>query len=104
MEHIRYKFILISSRLTPYAKSKLKSRREQYKEPFLYDRKADKPIDILVMEWSELLEANKRKLGYLSSKLIVKNKTVKEKFELEYPGIINEKVAARLTRNKGEKG
>ena len=97
---IRYKFILISSRLTAYAKSKLKSSRQKYKEPFLYDRKAEKNIDILVMEWSELIEINKRKLGYLSSKLKVKDRSVKEKFESEYPGIINEKVSARLTKNR----
>lgn len=99
-ENIRYKFILISSRLTAYAKSKLKSSRQKYKEPFLYDRKAEKNIDILVMEWSELIEINKRKLGYLSSKLKVKDRSVKEKFESEYPGIINEKVSARLTKNR----
>ena len=99
-ENTRYKFILISSRLTPYAKSKLKSSRERYKAPFVYDRKADKNIEVVVIEWSELIELNKRKLGYLSSKLEVKNKSVKEKFEAEYGAIINEKVAARLTRNK----
>lgn len=99
-ENIRYKFVLISSRLTAYAKSKMKSRRELYKEPFLYDRKADKHIDVLVMEWSELIELNQRKLGYLSSKLEIKNKSVKEKFESEYAAIINEKVSARLTKTK----
>jgi hypothetical protein len=52
------------------------------------------------MEWAELIELNRRKLGYLSSKLEVKNRTVKEKFQAEYDSIINEKVAARLTRNK----
>jgi len=99
-ENTRYKFILVSSRLTPYAKSKLKSSREKYRMPFLYDRKADKNIEVFVIEWAELIELNKRKLGYLSSKLEVKNRSVKEKFEAEYGAIINEKVAARLTRNK----
>jgi len=99
-ENTRYKFILVSSRLTPYAKSKLKSSREKYSIPFLYDRKAGKNIEVYVVEWSELIELNRRKLGYLSSKLEVKNRTVKEKFEAEYSAIINEKVAARLTRNK----
>jgi hypothetical protein len=99
-ENTRYKFILISSRLTPYAKSKMKSSREKYKIPFLYDRKAEKNIEVLVIEWGELIELNKRKLGYLSSKLEIKNRSVREKFEAEYGSIINEKVAARLTRNK----
>jgi hypothetical protein len=99
-ENTRYKFILVSSRLTPYTKSKMKSSREKYKVPFLYDRKAEKNIEVWVVEWAELIELNKRKLGYLSSKLEVKNRSVKEKFEAEYGAIINEKVAARLTRNK----
>jgi len=99
-ENTRYKFILVSSRLTPYAKSKMKSSREKYKVPFLYDRKADKNIEVWVVEWAELIELNKRKLGYLSSRLEVKNRSVKEKFEAEYGAIINEKVAARLTRSK----
>jgi len=99
-ENTRYKFILVSSRLTPYTKSKMKSSREKYKVPFLYDRKAEKNIEVWVVEWAELIELNKRKLGYLSSKLEVKNRNVKEKFEAEYGAIINEKVAARLTRNK----
>ena len=102
-ENTRYKFILISSRLTPYAKSKMRSSREKYKEPFLYDRKAEKNIDVLVMEWSELIAINRRKLGYLSSKLEVKNRSIKEKFESEYAGIINEKVSARLTKTKSDR-
>ncbi len=101
-ENTRYKFILISSKLTPYAKSKLRSSRDQYKIPFLYERKAGKQIEVLVMEWSELIEINKRKLGYLSAKLKIKDKSVKEKFETEYPHIINEKVAARLTRTRND--
>ena len=100
-ENIQYKLLLISSRLTPYAKSKMRSAREKYHQPFLYDRKPGKNIEVFVIEWAELMELNKRKLGYLSAKLKVKDKSVREKFETEYPGIVNEKVAARLTRMKG---
>ncbi|HXB09521.1 MAG TPA: ATP-binding protein [Puia sp.] len=100
-ENIHYKFVLISSKLTAYTKSKMRSSREKYHQPFLYDRKPGKNIEVFVMEWSELIELNKRKLGYLSAKLKVKDKSVREKFEAEYPGIINEKVSARLTRTKG---
>ncbi|HEY4108697.1 ATP-binding protein [Puia sp.] len=100
-ENIRYKLVLISSRLTAYAKSKMRSARSTYHQPFLYDRKPGKNIEVFVMEWSELMELNKRKLGYLSAKLKVKDKSVREKFETEYPGIVNEKVSARLTRTKG---
>ena len=99
-ENIHYKFVLISSKLTAYTKSKMRSSREKYHQPFLYDRKPGKNIEVFVMEWSELIELNKRKLGYLSAKLKVKDKSVREKFEMEYPGIVNEKVSARLTRTK----
>jgi len=100
-ENIHYKFVLISSKLTAYTKSKMRSSREKYHQPFLYDRKPGKNIEVFVMEWSELIELNKRKLGYLSAKLKVKDKSVRSTFEAEYPGIINEKVSARLTRTKG---
>lgn len=99
-EKIKYKFILVSSRLNDYAKSKMKSNREKFKEPFIYDKKTDKNIEVYIMEWSELIELNKRKLGYLSTKLRVKDVDVKEKFETEYPDIINEKLASRLTITK----
>jgi len=99
-ENIRYKLVLISSRLTDYAKSKMRSARKRYHEPFLYDRKGEN-IEVFVMEWAELMEMNKRKLGYLSAKLKVKDKSVRSTFETEYPGIVNEKVSARLTRMKG---
>jgi hypothetical protein len=52
------------------------------------------------MEWSELIELNKRKLGYLSTKLKVKDVSVKQKFANEYPDIINEKLSSRLTMTK----
>jgi len=80
--------------------TKMRSAKEKYHQPFLYDRKPGKNIEVYVMEWSELMEMNKRKLGYLSAKLKVKDKSVRSSFETEYPGIINEKVSARLTRTK----
>lgn len=94
---VKYKLILISSRLTKYAQSKLKSSREKFSDtPFLYDKKTGKNIEIYVMEWSELIEINKRKLGYLSTQLNVKDKSVKEKFEKEYSELIDEKISAQL--------
>jgi len=55
------------------------------------------------MEWSDLIALNRRKLGYLSSRLEIKNRSIKEKFESEYAEIINEKVSARLTKSKADK-
>lgn len=99
-ENVKYKFILISSKLTAYAQSKLRAARNKYDKPFLYDCKTGKDIEVYVMEWSEIIEVNKRKLGYLSSSLQIKDKSVKEKFETEYSDIIDEKISARLTKTK----
>ncbi len=96
-EKIKYKLLLISSKFTKYTKSKVKSRRENFPDhPFLYDRKVEKNIEVYVMEWSELIEQNKRKLGYLSNQLKVKDKSVNEKFETQYSELITEKTSAQL--------
>lgn len=98
---VKYKLILISSKIAPFAESKIKAARTKYNKPFLYDIKTEKNIEVYVLSWSELIEINKRKLGYLSSRLNVKDKSVKTKFEEEYAELIDEKVSARLTRIKG---
>lgn len=96
-EKVNYKLILISSKLTKYAKSQVDSRRKTYPDhPFLYDRKTEKNIEVYILEWSELIEQNKRKLGYLSSKLKVKDKSVKTKFENEYSELIDAKLKSQL--------
>ncbi|WP_196889408.1 ATP-binding protein [Aureivirga sp. CE67] len=103
-EKVKYKLVLISSKLTKYAKSKIKSARQKYPDtPFLYDKKTEKNIEIYVLEWSELIEQNNRKLGYLSNKLNVKDKSVQDKFEKEYSELIDEKISAqlRLIKNVG---
>jgi hypothetical protein len=95
-EDVKYKLILISSDIAGFAKSKLKSAREKYTTPFLYDVKTERNIEVYVMSWSELIELNKRKLTYLSSKLEIKDKSVRTKFQEEYPELINDKVNTQL--------
>jgi hypothetical protein len=97
-DKVRYKLILISSRLNDYAKSKMESAFEKYRVPFLYEVKSKKNIEIYIMSWSELIEKNRRKLGYLSKHLQIKDKSVKEKFEVEYVHLINEKTRTYLKR------
>ncbi|PCJ24522.1 MAG: hypothetical protein COA97_09755 [Flavobacteriales bacterium] len=98
-EKVNYKLILISSRLTKYAKSQAKSKRKAFpNKPFLFDVKTEKNIEVYVLEWSELMEQNRRKLGYLSSKLSIKDKSVKDKFEQEYSELIDEKISSQLRR------
>lgn len=96
-EKVKYKLLLISSRLTKYAKSQVNSRRLGFPDnPFMYDKKTEKNIEVYVMEWSELIEQNKRKLSYLANKLDVKDKSVKTKFEQEYAELVDEKISAQL--------
>jgi len=96
-DKVNYKLILIGSKLTKYAKSQVRSRRKTFPDhPFLFDRKTEKNIEIYIMEWSELMEQNKRKLGYLSTKLKVKDKSVKMKFEKEYSDLIDAKLKTQL--------
>lgn len=96
-EDVKYKLILISSKLTKFAKSQMKSRKEAYSDkPFLYEKKTEKDIEVYVMEWSELINQNSRKLGYLSNKLNIKDKSIKQKFEEEYAELIDEKITAQL--------
>ncbi|SHI64811.1 ATP-binding protein [Aquimarina spongiae] len=96
-EKVKYKLVLISSKLTKFAKSQTKARRKTYPDnPFLFEKKTEKNIEVYVMEWAELIEQNNRKLGYLSNKLSVKDKTVKKKFETEYAELIDEKISAQL--------
>ncbi|WP_339609652.1 ATP-binding protein [uncultured Roseivirga sp.] len=96
-EKVKYKLLLISSRLTKFAKSQVKSRRLSFPDnPFMYDKKTEKNIEVYVMEWSELIEQNNRKLGYLSNKLNIKDQSVKTKFEKEYAELIDEKISSQL--------
>lgn len=102
-ENVVYKLILISTDVTRFAKSKLSSARASHpNHPFLYDLKEDggKHIEVYVMTWSEIIEANKRKLSYLANGLKTLDEDVKEKFEREYPQILNEKVSSTLRKTK----
>jgi len=98
-ENIKYKLILISSRLAGFAKSKLESAREKYGSSFTYDIKSKtKNIEVLVLSWSELIEINKRKLKYMSKMLNVKDKDVNSKFESEYAHLIDDKFRSQLKK------
>lgn len=102
-ENVVYKLILVSTDVTKFAKSKLSSARASYPNiPFLYDLKVDggKHIEVYVMTWSEIIEANKRRLTYLANGLKTLDEDIKEKFEREYPQILNEKVSSTLRKTK----
>ena len=50
------------------------------------------------MEWGELIEMNRKRLEYLSESLPVKPEDVGEKFEREYPNLLDEKSRNRLNQ------
>jgi len=97
-DKVKYKLLLISSKLNDYAKSKMESAFDKNRIPFLYDKKAKKNIEIYILSWAELIENNRRKLSYLSKHLKVKERSVKEKFETEYSELIGSKVKSILRR------
>jgi len=98
--NVRYKLILISSKLTDFAESKLETQSKAFRTPFMFDKKEKKSIEVYVMSWSELIEQNRRKLGYLTEQLKVKERAASEKFESEYPTLVSAKSKARLTKVK----
>ncbi len=97
-DNTKYRMYLVSSRINDYAKSKMNSAFDKYHVPFLYEKKTQKDIEIYIISWADILERNKRKLGYLSKQLKVKDRSVKDKFENEYSELLNAKVRTTLTR------
>jgi hypothetical protein len=103
-DNVKYKVILVSSRLTPFAKSRMQSAFETHRVAFLYDKKKQKDIELYVIEWSEIIESNKRRLKYLSNNLDVREREVREVFEDEYPQLINQNVEStlKISREKNQ--
>lgn len=97
-DKVKYKLVLISSKIGGFAQSKLDSARKKFDIPFLFDLKIKKDIEVYVMSWAELIEMNKRRLTYLNNILRIKDKDVKQKFEEEYSEIIDEKFSSALRR------
>lgn len=97
-DKVKYKLLLISSKINGKADTQIKSNNLRKEKPFLYQKIDEKNIEIYVMTWAELLELNKRKLGYLSNKLKVKEKDVSEVFEEEYPEIVDATFSSRMRK------
>jgi len=99
-EKVTYKIILISSKFSDSARIKMQSSQTwgNPDDPFLYSSfdKDGYDIRLYVMEWSELIEHNRKKLSYLTESLNVKPQDVGERFTKEYPQLIDEKSRNRL--------
>jgi len=94
----KYKLLLISADVTAQAKSEIKSLSAAYKKAFLIEQKQDVDIEIYMMTWAELINIQRTKLNYLSKQLKIKDKSVKQKFEEEYPNLINQKMRTMLKK------
>lgn len=103
-DKVTYKIILISSKLTDGAKIKLEGAPTWFSQddPFLYSTYNQHGYDIkmYVMEWSSLIEMNRKKLEYLSESLPVKPEDVGERFAREYPNLLDEKSRNRLNQRE----
>ena len=101
---VSYKLLLISSHITKAVKRKLQGTYtwNNLDDPFLYSVSDEDgaEIKIYVMEWSELINENRKKLAYLSESLPVRPQDVGEKFAREYPNLLDEKSRNRLNQRE----
>lgn len=100
--NVTYKILLISSKITDFAKSQINGNKLNEKVPFLYktinDNNAD--IQIYVMEWTDLIKRNQMQLSYLNNSLNVKYNTVLEMFQKQYPEYLIPNRIPRLYESK----
>lgn len=99
---VSYKLLLISSRINKPIRRRLEGIASWncQDDAFLYSLNQEKgyEIKVYVMEWSDLIEMNRKKLEYLSQSLPVKLEDVGEKFAREYPKLLDEKSRNRLNQ------
>ena len=99
---VTYKILLISSKISDFAKSQINANKLNERVPFLYktinDNNAD--IQIYVMEWSDLIKRNNMQLSYLNNSLKVRYNDVLEMFQKEYPEYMIPNRIPRLYESK----
>jgi len=82
----QYKIILISSDVTPLAKSQIGVIDRRY--PTLFQRskiESDYDIEIHVINWSEIITNRRQHLKYLGNHLEIKDTDLKNIFQKDYP-------------------
>ena len=95
--NICYKIILISSKISDRAKLEINNYpNEGEVGKFGHLKENGEDIRVYAMTWSDLIERNKRSLGYLSNSLSLKEKAATEIFLENYPELLVEKAQARL--------
>ena len=100
--NITYKILLISSKISDFARSQINGNKLNERVPFLYktinDNNAD--IQIYVIEWSDLIKRNRMQLSYLNNSLNVKYRDVMQMFEEKYPEYMIPNRIPRLYESK----
>ena len=97
-EDINFHIILVSSEINKAGRYEIDAMNKPRENPYFYFQNENKNITISVMKWAHLIEANKRKLSYLSSKLKVKDVGVEEKIKSDFDEISFEKVKSILRK------
>lgn len=97
-DDITFHIVLIGSELGKAAKYQLKGIPKPRENPFFFFQNETKNITISVMKWSSLIESNKRKLGYLSNRLKIKDVNVEEKIKTDFDEIEFTKVRSVLRK------
>lgn len=97
-EDINYHIILVSSEISNNAKFQLKGIQKPRENPYFFFVSENKNITISVMRWGQIIEMNKRKLSYLSSKLKIKDVDIEEKINSDFNEIGFGKVRSVLRK------
>lgn len=99
-EDVNFHIILISSEINKAGKYEIDAMPKPRENPYFYFQNENKNVTISVMKWAHLIEMNKRKLSYLSSKLKIKDVGVEEKIKADFDEISFDKVKSVLRNVK----
>jgi hypothetical protein len=97
-EDMNVHIILISSEISNDTKYELNGIEKPRENPYFYWQSKAKSITISVMRWAQVIELNKRKLSYLSTKLKIKDVNIDEKINSDFSEIGFDKVRSVLRK------
>jgi len=93
---IHFHLVLIGSSISDKAKFRIKGQQKGKDDPYYFFENETGNIKISVMRWADLLEANKRKLKYLSTQLKTKDISIQDRLEKDLSQIEFRKVRSYL--------
>lgn len=95
-DRLIYRVILVSSDMSDFVKSK--QGQVDPKNPWIVSRPTNfkKSVEVWAVKWSDLIEANRRKLSYLGTQLHSKDREVKEVWQREFGDVPLQRIASFL--------